>query len=521
MSEIKLVRPDILDCLANLSSDEVFTPPKVVNEMLDMLPQDLFENPKTRFLDPFTKSGVFLREIVKRLDKGLVRAIPDKEDRLNHIFQRQVYGIACTQLTALFSRRSLYCNKNVQDKRSTARGLFSTEAGNIGYHRCHHTWVNGSCKICGASKKALSESKDVENYAYPFLHDEVFMKQAQELGFDVVIGNPPYQLKDGGQAASAVPIYHKFVEKAKKLNPRFLTMIIPARWYVGGRGLDEFRSVMLNDRCIRVLHDYPNASDCFPGVEIKGGVCFFLRDRMNPGLCDIHTHFEGKDEHSVRPMLEDGMDTFIRTTQEISIIQKVKGKGEESFSSLMNSGRYFGFHTQVNWDGETGTLQTADGKSSYPIRIRKTKEFNVKVYIAHGECWIRRKDVKNAEDIDKWQVLIPNVGNPGSTVLGRVKLCEPGACHSNTYNHFPAKSQKQAENIISYLETEFLRYLVSAKTTTQHTPPKAFDLVPIQDFSIAITDKMLYGKYKLSSREIERIETLVKPFQKGAANDAE
>ena len=169
MSEIKLVRPDILDCLANLSSDEVFTPPKVVNEMLDMLPQDLFENPKTRFLDPFTKSGVFLREIVKRLDKGLARAIPDKEDRLNHIFQQQVYGIACTQLTALFSRRSLYCNKNVQDKRSTARGLFATEAGNIGYHRCHHTWTNGSCKICGASKKALSESKDVENYAYPLM----------------------------------------------------------------------------------------------------------------------------------------------------------------------------------------------------------------------------------------------------------------------------------------------------------------------------------------------------------------
>ena len=283
MSEIKLVRPDILDCLANLSSDEVFTPPKVVNEMLDMLPQHLFENPKTRFLDPFTKSGVFLREIVKRLDKGLMRAIPDKEDRLNHIFQRQVYGIACTQLTALFSRRSLYCNKNVQDKRSTARGLFSTEAGNIGYHRCHHTWVNGSCKICGASKKALSESKDVENYAYPFLHDEGFMKQAQELGFDVIIGNPPYQMRDGGNGTSAKPIYHQFVTQAMRLNPRYLSMIIPARWYAGGKGLDEFRNTMLTDGRIRVLVDYENSSDAFSGVDIAGGVCYFLWDRDHKG----------------------------------------------------------------------------------------------------------------------------------------------------------------------------------------------------------------------------------------------
>lgn len=512
MSEIKVVRPDILDCLANLSSDEVFTPPAVVNKMLDLLPQKLFRSPKTRFLDPFTKSGVFLREIVKRLDKELEDVIPDKEERIRHIFANQVYGIAITQLTALFSRRSLYCNKDVNNERSTIRNCFRTEGGNIGYHPCRHTWVDGSCKICGASKKALSQSPDVENYAYPFLHDEVFMKQEQELGFDVVIGNPPYQMKDGGNAASAVPIYQKFVEQAKRLNPRYLSMIIPARWYVGGRGLDDFRDAMLHDRRIRSLHDFPDASDCFPGVEIKGGVCYFLWNRDNEGLCEIHTHIDGNDEQSLRPLLESGMDTFIRTTKEISVVKKVQAGGYERFSDRMNSGRYFGFHTQVVWDGDEGSLQTADGQDSCPIRRVRDSKHGIKVYIAHGACWTEAKSVRNLRDVSKWKVLVPNAGNPGSTVLGKIRISEPGSCHSNTYNHFLANSEIEARNVKTYIETRFVRFLVGMRTTTQHTPPKVFDLVPMQDFSRPWTDAELYKKYKLTKEEISFIESMIRPM---------
>ena len=287
MSELKVIRPDILDCLANLSSDEVFTPPKVVNEMLDMLPQELFKSPETKFLDPFTKSGVFLREIVKRLDKGLAEAMPDKDKRIRHIFANQVYGIAITQLTALFSRRSLYCNKDVNNERSTIRDCFRTKDGNILYHPCKHTWEKGSCKVCGASKKALSELAEVENYAYPFLHDEGYMKQAQELGFDVVIGNPPNQMSDGGFGTSSKPIYQDFVNRAKRLNARHLVMIIPARWYAGGKGLDEFRSEMLNDDSIKQIVDFENSHDVFDGVDVPGGICYFHRDASYHGKCVV------------------------------------------------------------------------------------------------------------------------------------------------------------------------------------------------------------------------------------------
>ena len=502
MSEIKSVRPDILDCLANLSSDEVFTPPKVVNEMLDMLPQDLFENPKTRFLDPFTKSGVFLREIVKRLDKGLVRVIPDKEDRLNHIFQRQVYGIACTQLTALFSRRSLYCNKNVLDKRSTARGLFSTEAGNIGYHRCHHTWVNGSCKICGASKKALSESKDVENYAYPFLHDEVFMDQSKELGFDVIIGNPPYQMSDGGGTSGAVPIYNRFIEQALRLNPRYLSMIVPARWYGGGRGLDEFRDRMINDRHIRVLHDFLDASECFgTGVEIKGGICYFLWNRDNPGKCKIHTHNAGEVvEQPERFLCEEGGDVFIRYALGVSVYNKVHVKGETTFETLVSSQKPFGLRTFVHG---------------------KERDFAgaVKLFERGGIGYIKSNEVeKNMEWVNLPKVLISAAYNAGDVyphqILGKPIVAGKGSCCTETYIVIgPFKKNVEAENVASYIRTKFFRFMVMLKKSSQHAAAAVYSFVPVQDFSKPWTDAELYKKYKLTDQEIEFIESMIRPME--------
>ena len=512
MSEIKLVRPDILDCLANLSSDEVFTPPKVVNEMLDMLPQDLFENPKTRFLDPFTKSGVFLRETVKRLDKGLVRAIPDKEDRLNHIFQRQVYGIACTQLTALFSRRSLYCNKNVQDKRSTARGLFSTEAGNIGYHRCHHTWVNGSCKVCGASKKALSESKDVENYAYPFLHDEVFMKQAQELGFDVIIGNPPYQMKDGGNAASAVPIYQKFVSQAKRLNPRYLSMITPSRWFTGGRGLEAFRDEMLHDDRLIVIHDYIDASDCFPGVEIKGGVSFFLWARDTHGQCKIVTHRpDGKVTTSKRDLLEKGMSSFVRYAEQAEILKKVQLAGEESFMSMVSANDPFGYDLRVE-----GSYKRI--KPKYVLEPKKgLLEFYYNGWRKSGIGYINESTVrKNKNWINQYKLLVPQVWGCGDASQDRIQpfiVGKNSVCSETYVVRGPFKRREDAENAVSYIQTKFFHFMVSIIQITHHATQTMYSLVPMKDFSKPWTDAELYKKYKLTDQEIEFIESMIRPME--------
>ena len=340
----KVYNPDVLSCLANLSNDEVFTPPEIVNAMLDMLPQELFKNPDITFLDPACKTGVFLREIAKRLIKGLASQFPDLQERIDHIFHKQLFGIAITELTSLLSRRGLYCSKYPNSEFSVSR--FNDAEGNIRFKRINHTWKDGRCIFCGASQKEYERGDELETHAYEFIHT-VNAEKIFDMKFDVIISNPPYHLSDGGAQASATPIYHLFVNTAKKLNPHFITMILPSRWMTGGKGLDKFRNSMIHDKHIRVLHDFMDSSDCFTGVEIKGGVCYFLWDRDNEDKCDIYRHDKDKTTQSNRYLVEQGDSIFIRYNELIEIKNKVWNKEKVSFSNIVSAMKPYGLRGDV------------------------------------------------------------------------------------------------------------------------------------------------------------------------------
>lgn len=491
--------PDVLTCLANLSNDEVFTPPSLVNQMLDTLPSDLWKNPDAKFLDPVSKSGVFLREIARRLVDGLEDEFPDLQERIDHIYQNQLYGIAITELTSLLSRRSLYCSKTANGKYSVGRA-FRNEQGNIIFNRIKHVWQDGKCQFCNANQSEYDRGDLLETHAYEFIHTNEPGKLFNNMKWDVIAGNPPYQLSDGGFGTSAAPIYQKFVEQAKKLNPRYLTMIIPARWYSGGKGLDEFRDSMLNDRSIRRIVDFPEASDCFPGVQIKGGVCFFLWDRDNKGDCKVSTSSKGQIvSEMTRPLLEEGCETFVRYNEAIAILKKVQRKKEPSLSERISARKPFGFET------------TFKGK---------TKDFpgSITLYQNGGVGYVKPDQIKsNVELVKLYKVLIPPLGSGSDSfphqILGKPFVAGPGSACTETYLVAGAFSnKKQAENLRKYLATRFLRFLVLLNKPTQHATSKVYQFVPEQDFNEEWNDEKLYKKYGINKEDIAFIESLIRPM---------
>ncbi len=514
--------PDVLSCLANLSNDEVFTPPDVVNKMLDMLPQELFESPETTFLDPACKTGVFLREIAKRLIVGLENKIPDLQERIDHIFHNQLYAIAITELTSLMSRRSVYCSKSPDGRYSVSH--FDNAEGNIRYKKIEHTWINDKCIYCGASIKSKLGDKlrgeELEAHAYEWIHtkkpEEIFNMQ-----FDVIISNPPYQLSTGGSLdMQATPIYDKFVNMAKQLKPRYISMIIPSRWMNGGFALDKFREEMLDDKCIKVLHDYFNADKVFPGIALTGGVCYFLWEKTYDGKCSIFTHYDNdKIVESNRYLREDGCSTFIRFSEAISILNKVNNLNEIKFSTIVSPRDPFGLNY---FEGKTERM--------FKPTIFKKENGLVGVYYfgykAKGMGYVEKNKITTKQDVvDKYKVLISKANGAASkqapySVISAPFIAGPNECCNMTYLCIGCfDTKEEAENCVSYIKTKFFRFLVSLLKNTQNALRKVYEFVPLQDFSKSWNDAELYTKYSLNNEEIEFIESMIKTMDGSEEGD--
>ncbi len=503
--------PDVLTCIANLSNDEVFTPPEFANRMLDTLAEawaahhggaNLWADKTVKFLDPCTKSGVFLREITKRLNEGLVNEIPNLEKRVNHILTRQVFGISITQITSLLARRSVYCSKHATGKHSIAKS-FTGDDGNIWFKRLKHTWDGDKCKFCGAGKSVFDRAAGLETHAYAFIHtDDIKTRLAELFGgnmqFDVIIGNPPYQLDDGGYGTSAAPIYQLFVEQALALEPRYAVFVTPSRWMAGGKGLDKYRERMLSDKRLRKIVDYPKLYEGFPGVKIRGGISYFVWERDSKGLCSVQTIWDGQPTGPAVERDIDAYDILVRRNEAVPILEKIRAKKESTLDQRVSSRKPFGLATNFRGKPSKSSLKK-------PIQLYENQRTG----------WIERNQITvNPEWIDEWKVLMTRVQGTSAAVetkfLSKPIIAEPGTACTETYlvaGHF--KDQGTADNYAKYLRTRFVRFLVSLRKPTQDATRGVYGFVPDLPLDQEWTDAKLYKRYGLTKNEIAFIESQV------------
>lgn len=496
--------PDILTCIANLSSDEVFTPPELVDKVLDLFPEEVWHDKTLRWLDPACKTGIFLRQIALRLMVGLRNDFPNEEERRQHIFKNMLFGIAITDLTAMMSRRSLYTSKNADGDKSIAN--FSDTHGNIFYDNRPHTYKNGSCIYCGNKEGGELDRDEVqERHAYNFIH--LTEEEAKNMKFDIIVGNPPYQ--HGNQAQNhdksptnphASPIYQHFISNAKKLNPRYIAFIIPSRWFAGGRGLDDFRKEMLTDHHLKVIYDYPNAEDCFPGVSIEGGVMYFIRDDNYSGDCEIHTILNGNELPAMKRSLDE-YDTFIRYNEAVPILRKILSHHEETVEHMVSSQTPFGLLSNFN---DFDQINNPD---------------KIKVYAKNATGYIRRERIQTHKEwIDAIKVYVGmaygGVGSIPWQVIGQPIVATTPSCCTQTYIVAGIfRTEQEASNYVKYMKTRFFRFLVSLRKTTQHLMPSRFAFVPNLSMNQEWTDEKLYERYELTSNEINFIESMVKEMK--------
>ena len=335
--------------------------------------------------------------------------------------------------------------------------------------------------------------------------------------FDVIIGNPPYQLSDNGFGASSMPIYQHFVQESKALNPKYISMVIPSRWLFGGRGLDSFRKEMLEDTRLRSLHDFADSRYIFPSVDVAGGVCYFLWQNDYDGTCEVNYH-NSLDEVSIaeRPLLEDGLDVFIRSHLAVEILKKI-AKVEDPEGRTLGLGKANQFSRQVSSQKPFGLRTYFRGKK------RKSDINDVLVLQSGGHGWTNREEVKVGNDlVDKWKVFTSkssseHAGQADSNgqrrVLSKSGILPPQSVVTETYILLGAYgTREEALNCFGYATTKFFRFLLATRSSAQDLAKSAYSLVPLQDFNQSWSDEKLYDKYQLDEEEIRLIDRLIKPM---------
>ena len=436
---------------SRISDSEIVTPEKLTDEIVGILPADEITK-TTTMLDIAAKQGEFVYAVYKRFGKQVADnfySIPTS--KITYEFTLKVYtllGLNTAHVVSDFTAYDLLTNKSITENKQM-------KIGNI------------------------------------------------YMNFDIIVGNPPYQESDGGAQMSASPIYQKFIQISKGLNPHFISMIVPARWYNGGKGLDEFRNEMLSDLRIRELHDYPDTTDCFIGLNIRGGICYFLWDKKHNDKCSITTHKGGKIGTPVkRRLMEKGLEVFVRYNEAINVLNKVQSKKEKTFNSLVSARKPFGLPTNYT-----------------DFKTKNTVTHNTLLYRFGQNGYVSKSDIdKNIKAIHLWKVLVP-YASPGDDSYPHLILSKPlvvgeNTCCTETYLLVgPFENETIANNVSNYMKTKFFRFMILLAKSTQHITQKNYSFVPIQDFTKQWTDADLYKKYGISEEEITFIDSMIKPIE--------
>lgn len=509
LSTYKNKEPDILEVISDLSNEEVFTPPEVARSLLAQLPTEVWVNPDLRWIDPFSKTGIFLREITRGLLVGLKEVIPDEKERLEHILRKMVFGVAVTELTSLMTRRSVYCSRNAGSPKSAVQ--MDKPQGNIVFGRLEHEFLNRKCGECHAAEAIYgSTDVNVENHAYALLHQRGRELISEEIGmkFDIVVGNPPYQIEVDEAGQNINPLYHLFIHQAKQLAPKYISMVIPSRWMAAGKGLGNFRQEMLGDTRLKKISDFPDAEDVFPGVgkTIEGGICYFLWDRDYSGPCEFQSIQKGSVKDKSTRYLND-YDVLVRNSQSIVILEKVLKKNLPPVSEIVSTRDPFGPALSSNFKNYS---------------LERNSASDLVLYMNKGStrlsAFVSDKLVtRNQQLVDAWKVFVPKargVTKSGpDVVIGTPILAEPGSVCTLTYLAIgPFETKQHAQHFVEFLQTRIGRFLISLRKPTQDTTQSSYQWLPLLDLSKSWTDDKLASLFDLNESDLafinERIREL-------------